>query len=111
MIVSDIDNLPVNHALLQLVKDSELLELGPQPPSVQKLEPEQLKCYQLGQRCIEELALHLKSFLNLNGNSNLLTRPMQRKLVTLVNCQLMEEEGRVRLCEQPDPWASVPSPS
>ncbi|XP_017011686.3 roquin-1 isoform X2 [Drosophila takahashii] len=98
VIVSEIDNLPINHALLQLVKDSELLELGPPPPSVQKLEPEQLKCYQLGQRCIEELALHLKSFLNLNGNGNgnLLTRPMQRKLVTLVNCQLMEEEGRVR---------------
>ncbi|KAH8375495.1 hypothetical protein KR200_004447 [Drosophila serrata] len=96
VIVSDIDNLPVNHALLQLVKDSELVELGPPPPSVQKLEPEHLKCYQLGQRCIEELALHLKSFLNLNGNGNLLTRPMQRKLVTLVNCQLMEEEGRVR---------------
>ncbi|KAH8297525.1 hypothetical protein KR054_001179 [Drosophila jambulina] len=96
VIVSEIDNLPVNHALLQLVKDSELVELGPPPPSVHKLEPEQLKCYQLGQRCIEELALHLKSFLNLNGNGNLLTRPMQRKLVTLVNCQLMEEEGRVR---------------
>ncbi|EDW41750.1 GM24408 [Drosophila sechellia] len=99
VIVSDIDNLPINHALLQLVKDSELLELGPPPPSVQKLEPEHLKCYQLGQRCIEELALHLKSFLNLNGNGNLLTRPMLRKLVTLVNCQLMEEEGR---CEQED---------
>ncbi|XP_052843761.1 roquin-1 isoform X2 [Drosophila gunungcola] len=96
VIVSEIDNLPVNHALLQLVKDSELLELGPPPPSVQKLEPEHLKCYHLGQQCIEELALHLKSFLNLNGNGNLLTRPMQRKLVTLVNCQLMEEEGRVR---------------
>lgn len=96
VIVSDIDNLPINHALLQLVKDSELLELAPPPPSVQKLEPEHLKCYQLGQRCIEELALHLKSFLNLNGNGNLLTRPMLRKLVTLVNCQLMEEEGRVR---------------
>ncbi|KAH8379731.1 hypothetical protein KR009_006829 [Drosophila setifemur] len=96
LIVSDIDNLPINHALLQLVKDSELVELGPPPPSVQKLDAEQVKFYQLGQRCIEELALHLKSFLNLNGNGNLLTRPMQRKLVTLVNCQLMEEEGRVR---------------
>lgn len=25
-----------------------------------------------------------------------MSRPMQRKLVTLVNCQLVEEEGRVR---------------
>lgn len=27
---------------------------------------------------------------------SVLSRPMQRKLVTLVNCQLVEEEGRVR---------------
>ncbi|KAH8302696.1 hypothetical protein KR044_009669 [Drosophila immigrans] len=116
LIVTDIDNLPPNYALLQLVgsgngsgngngsggvsvagkavasKDAELADLA---PSVQKLQPEQLKCYKLGKKCIEDLALHLKSFLNLNS-SNLLTRPMQRKLVTLVNCQLMEEEGRVR---------------
>lgn len=29
-------------------------------------------------------------------NQSALSRPMQRKLVTLVNCQLVEEEGRVR---------------
>lgn len=29
-------------------------------------------------------------------NPSVLSRPMQRKLVTLVNCQLVEEEGRVR---------------
>lgn len=115
VIVTEIDNLPINYALLQLVgngngsgggsgsgtnnnkgvastKDSELADLA---PSVLKLQPEHLKCYKLGKKCIEDLALHLKSFLNLNS-SNLLTRPMQRKLVTLVNCQLMEEEGRVR---------------
>ena len=28
---------------------------------------------------------------------SLLSRPMQRKLVTMVNCQLVEEEGRVRV--------------
>ncbi|EDW68581.2 roquin-1 isoform X2 [Drosophila virilis] len=104
LIVTDIENLPLNYALLQLVgngsggtggggaAEEELADLA---PSVLKLQPEQLKCYKLGRKCIEELALHLKSFLNLNS-SNLLTRPMQRKLVTLVNCQLMEEEGRVR---------------
>ena len=26
----------------------------------------------------------------------MLSRPMQRKLVTLINCQLVEEEGRAR---------------
>ncbi|KAH8395213.1 hypothetical protein KR222_002379 [Zaprionus bogoriensis] len=112
LIVTDIDNFPINYALLQLVGNgsgasagtgaaankgpsAKELEQADLAPSVQKLQPEQLKCYKLGKKCIEDLALHLKSFLNLNS-SNLLTRPMQRKLVTLVNCQLMEEEGRVR---------------
>lgn len=31
-----------------------------------------------------------------NLSPSVLSRPMQRKLVTLVNCQLVEEEGRVR---------------
>ncbi|KAM8710889.1 hypothetical protein ACLKA7_017505 [Drosophila subpalustris] len=99
LIVTEIDNLPINYALLQLVGNGNGGGGGgggtDLAPSVLKLQPEQLKCYKLGKKCIEELALLLKSFLNLNS-SNLLTRPMQRKLVTLVNCQLMEEEGRVR---------------
>lgn len=36
----------------------------------------------------------LKGVASLNQSA--LSRPMQRKLVTLVNCQLVEEEGRVR---------------
>lgn len=103
--------MPINYALLQLVgtgspggtggatanKSPSIKELEQSDlaPSVQKLQPEHLKCYKLSKKCIEDLALHLRSFLNVNS-SNLLTRPMQRKLVTLVNCQLMEEEGRVR---------------
>lgn len=31
-----------------------------------------------------------------SGFAAQLSRPMQRKLVTLVNCQLVEEEGRAR---------------
>lgn len=38
--------------------------------------------------------MYLKPFSN--GTGNLLSRPMQRKLVTLVNCQLIEDEGRSR---------------
>lgn len=65
-------------------------------PSVQSLLPDDKQCYKLGKKCIESLALHLKPFIN-NGNfGSLLSRPMQRKLVTLVNCQLMEDEGRSR---------------
>lgn len=36
------------------------------------------------------------SVANSSGNVNVLSRPMQRKLVMLINCQLLEEEGRMR---------------
>lgn len=63
--------------------------------SVQNLPPDDLQCYNTAKKCIEELALNLKP--SPNGNcGNLLSRPMQRKLVTLINCQLIEDEGRSR---------------
>ncbi|XP_023291779.2 roquin-2 [Lucilia cuprina] len=65
------------------------------PPSVRNLKPEDLKSYKYSKKCIEELAQYLKSFVT-NSGCTLLTRPMLRKLVTLVNCQLVEEEGRIR---------------
>lgn len=34
--------------------------------------------------------------LSTSGGVNVLSRPMQRKLVMLINCQLLEEEGRIR---------------
>lgn len=63
--------------------------------SVRKLTAEQLECYNISKKCIEDLALYLKPFSNGNITS-LLSRPMQRKLVTLINCQLVEAEGRSR---------------
>lgn len=39
-------------------------------------------------------SLHPPGVVTLSPSA--LSRPMQRKLVTLVNCQLVEEEGRVR---------------
>lgn len=39
--------------------------------------------------------LQLATFLR-PSNSQTLSRPMQRKLVALINCQLLEEEGRAR---------------
>ena len=39
-------------------------------------------------------SLHHAGVVTLSPSA--LSRPMQRKLVTLVNCQLVEEEGRVR---------------
>uniref|UniRef100_A0A3B3R9T9 RING-type E3 ubiquitin transferase n=1 Tax=Paramormyrops kingsleyae TaxID=1676925 RepID=A0A3B3R9T9_9TELE len=75
-ISTDIELLPVNTALLQLV--------GGQAPRQQ---PVSLLSGADDTKHYEE------------GNSpaqSMLSRPMQRKLVTLVHCQLVEEEGRVR---------------
>ncbi|XP_055315610.1 roquin-1 isoform X2 [Sitodiplosis mosellana] len=132
-IITDLDNLPINNALLQLVSNNNVtqkeqtssnatetclssnthassLEIenssssaagaavsGTEPlsGSVKKLTADQLECYNISKKCIEDLALYLKPFNNGNITS-LLSRPMQRKLVTLINCQLVEAEGRSR---------------
>ena len=106
---TDVKQLPYNYALLQLVgveiPDDNL-------PSIQCIQDNETQ-YRKAKHCIEELALFLRpvagsGYGNVNGNSNgcngsvngngnnVLTRPMQRKLVTLVNCQLAEAEGRTR---------------
>ncbi|XP_055700950.1 roquin-1 isoform X2 [Phlebotomus papatasi] len=97
-ITTDLDNLPINYALLQLVSNAPQLisESDVTSPSVQCLKPDDLACYNVAKKCIEELALYLKPFSTGGSPTNLLSRPMQRKLVTLVNCQLIEDEGRSR---------------
>uniref|UniRef100_A0A673NIX6 Roquin-2-like n=1 Tax=Sinocyclocheilus rhinocerous TaxID=307959 RepID=A0A673NIX6_9TELE len=94
-ISTDIDVLPVNCALLQLVgapvPEGEIVSVG----SV-----EDTRHYEVCRICVEELALYLKPISGGKGvvtlSQSTLSRPMQRKLVTLVNCQLVEEEGRMR---------------
>ncbi|XP_061093400.1 roquin-1a isoform X2 [Conger conger] len=101
---TDIEQLPVNSALLQLV--------GGQVPKLQPLTlltgAEDTKHYDEARKCVEELALYLKPLGSTRGEphctgvglnsaaQSMLSRPMQRKLVTLVHCQLVEEEGRIR---------------
>ncbi|KAL2100522.1 hypothetical protein ACEWY4_004916 [Coilia grayii] len=90
-----IDLLPVNRALLQLVgaqvPEGQSVSLGSAVDS---------QHYEVCRACVEELALYLKPISGGKGVATLspsaLSRPMQRKLVTLVNCQLVEEEGRLR---------------
>ncbi|XP_003702036.2 RING finger and CCCH-type zinc finger domain-containing protein roquin isoform X1 [Megachile rotundata] len=97
VINTEIERLPVNEALLQLVGN-------PVPTNVatayQKLlPPEDHANYLVAKRCIEELALYLKPCQTnpiLATGAGLVSRPMQRKLVTLVGCQLVEPEGRAR---------------
>lgn len=95
-ITKDLDNLPINYALLQLVttaSDNNNVEPEILPAIIESLTSDELECYKLAKSCIEELALYLKP----NGSiAGLFSRPMQRKLVTLINCQLMEDEGRAR---------------
>ncbi|XP_058843058.1 roquin-2-like isoform X1 [Acipenser ruthenus] len=92
---TDIDALPVNFALLQLVGAQE-----PDQQTVHLSNVAESKHYEAAKKCVEELALYLKPISGGKGVASLsqssLSRPMQRKLVTLVTCQLVEEEGRVR---------------
>jgi len=90
VITTELDRLPVNTALLQLV--GAAVCDSPPPPH---LSADEAQSYLQAKRCIEELALYLKPFSSGIG-TGVLSRPMQRKLVTLINCQLVEGEGRSR---------------
>uniref|UniRef100_A0A8B9LDU8 RING-type E3 ubiquitin transferase n=1 Tax=Astyanax mexicanus TaxID=7994 RepID=A0A8B9LDU8_ASTMX len=97
-ISTDIELLPVNTALLQLVCG----QVPKSQPVTLVRGAEDTKHYDEARTCVEELALYLKPLSNSRGvglgsaTQSLLSRPMQRKLVTLVHCQLVEEEGRIR---------------
>ncbi|XP_041126685.1 roquin-1-like isoform X3 [Polyodon spathula] len=95
---TDIEQLPVNSALLQLVGG----QVPKQQPIALLTGVEDTKHYDEARKCVEELALYLKPLSSTRGvglnstTQSALSRPMQRKLVTLVHCQLVEEEGRIR---------------
>ncbi|XP_058887889.1 roquin-1-like isoform X1 [Acipenser ruthenus] len=95
---TDIEQLPVNSALLQLVGG----QVPKQQPIALLTGVEDTKHYDEARKCVEELALYLKPLSSTRGvglnstTQSVLSRPMQRKLVTLIHCQLVEEEGRIR---------------
>ena len=98
-----VDVLPVNFALLQL---HGFVIPAPSCPDVPRIK-EHKEHYFSAKKCIEELALFLSPLVSKNGSASeasnngltngTLSRPMHRKLVTLVNCQLAEEEGCARI--------------
>lgn len=101
LITIDIDCLPVNTALLQLVGPPQIHNDNEDTQVDTKIVPkDDIKYYIKCKKCVEELALYLKPHPNggnvCGGNTSTLSRPMQRKLVTLINCQLVEDEGRTR---------------
>lgn len=96
----DIKKLPINYALLSLVggKIPDLFDVD-----IDEVKENRIK-FDAARKAIEILAESLQNvYITGNSSSNnhntgngALTRPMQRKLVTLIHSQLAEEEGRSR---------------
>ncbi|KAF2358711.1 RING-type zinc-finger LisH dimerization motif [Trinorchestia longiramus] len=107
-----ISQLPINPAVLSLVEhDHQTYRHDPrnspaksrrdwqQPPTC--VPSEHLATYASSVDIMCKLAYFLKPVVgggNSYNNSNMggLSRSMQRKLITLINCQLLEKEGRAR---------------
>ena len=110
------DKLPVNTALVLLIDaDASLEEYRDEPDlsnesedfgdgdenenqssedkngSIVATVTEAKKYYGEAMGHLEKLAVFLRP-----SNNQQMSRPMQRKLVTLINCQPLEEEGRAR---------------
>ncbi len=94
-IQTPIEKLPVNTALAALVDHNADLD-----KFRLKGGGEEAKHYNGCMAKLERLACFLRpaaASLSANGTtSSPLSRPMQRKLVALINCQMLEEEGRSR---------------
>lgn len=98
-----VEILPMNYALLQLLGFVIPVPVCPDVPRIKEGKDQ----YFSAKKCIEELALFLSPLVSKNGlpseaasnglTNGTLSRPMHRKLVTLVNCQLAEEEGCARI--------------
>lgn len=85
----------VNTALLQLAGYTPPAQPY-HPPCIHALPEKDRQAYDITVRCMEQLAVYLKYCSNPNNNlaGSRLSRPMQRKLVTLLQCTLTDEEGR-----------------
>ncbi|CAK1554693.1 unnamed protein product [Leptosia nina] len=94
VIQSEPEELAVNTALLQLAGYTPPLQPF-HPPCIQALSESDQRAYDVIVRCLEHLAIYLKLCAN-NSVGNRLSRPMQRKLVTLLQCAITDEEGRGR---------------
>jgi len=90
------ETLPPNVALLQLL--GHQMDLPLDNPHVQQLSTEERDMYRVSLQAIGELALILKPLAEHGTTAAVghLTKPMLKKLVTLVNCQVLEGEGRAR---------------
>ena len=84
--------LPINTALVLLLDPNADLTSFRSPPDLSTATPDlSVSQYTASVASTEKLAAYLRQ-----NSRQQLSRPMQRKLVTLINCQLLEEEGRSR---------------
>ncbi|CAG9558540.1 unnamed protein product [Danaus chrysippus] len=90
----DPEELVVNTALLQIAGYTPPAQPY-HPPSIQALPERDRHAYDVIVRSLEHLAIYLKLCATSN-TGNRLSRPMQRKLVTLLQCAITDEEGRGR---------------
>ncbi|XP_014366602.2 roquin-1 [Papilio machaon] len=96
VIQTDLEELVVNTALLQLA-GYRPPAVPYHPPCIQALPEHERRAYDSIVRCLEHLALYLYCSSGNNGMTGTrLSRPMQRKLVTLLQCAMTDEEGRGR---------------
>ncbi len=92
-----IESLPPNNALLQLLGPTVEEAVMDAPHMVFPAEEDREE-YLAARKAIEEVALFLQPLADLGVTSAVshLTRPMLKKLVTVVSCQILEAEGRAR---------------
>ena len=86
--------LPVNTALVLLIDSDSAAttaSVAQLTANIQINDEGEKELYQESMFFMEKLSVLLRP-----SNSQQLSRPMQRKLVSLINCQPMEEEGRTR---------------
>lgn len=97
--------LPPNSALMWLLgsddSDNEEGTGGPEEEdfSLLHLSPDDLTHFKLSRASIKSSALFLQPLSEPGGSQiiHYLTRPMLKKLVTVVNCQFLESDGRARV--------------
>ena len=80
--------LPANTALLQLIGNGDIPR---EFRTVAGIPGKDAAMYTSSVKFLEDLAIFLKP-----SQSSQLSRPMQRKLITLITCQLLNDEGRAR---------------
>ena len=91
------NTLPINTALLVLIDQSADIERFRLENFNHEDAAAESQTYHLCMSKMECLASFLRPVIvGTNSVPTVLSRPMQRKLVSLINCQLMEEEGRSR---------------